>query len=298
MGTFLSVIVPNYNHAPYLKQRIDSILSQTYQDFELILLDDCSTDDSRNIIESYRGNPHISHIIYNESNSGSAFRQWDKGIALAKGEWVWIAESDDWADPTFLAKMLAEATKHPSCCIIASTPIYVYPDSSTWHSKTSDRQGLINGADFARQHLIAGNSLPNASALLLRRDTLNKIDFSSIVSMHLCGDWMLYAQCCHFGDIMLSGKTLSYFRQHGENTSTTAERQGLTLIEGAKVLNYIQHTFHVSARYFSRTWGRTWTKLERKHHYSKQAQSAISKSLKHYPLIAFWHLVYRIKLSL
>jgi len=48
----VSVIVPNYNHAPYLKQRIDSILAQSYQDFELILLDDCSTDNSREMLDN------------------------------------------------------------------------------------------------------------------------------------------------------------------------------------------------------------------------------------------------------
>lgn len=67
----VSVIVPNYNHAPFLRERIDSILAQSYTDFELILLDDCSTDNSRDILNSYRDNPHVSHIIFNEKNSGS-----------------------------------------------------------------------------------------------------------------------------------------------------------------------------------------------------------------------------------
>lgn len=70
----VSVIVPNYNHAPYLKPRIDSIVNQTYHDFELILLDDCSTDNSREILESYRSNPHVTHIVYNEQNGRNTFR--------------------------------------------------------------------------------------------------------------------------------------------------------------------------------------------------------------------------------
>ena len=66
----VSVIVPNYCHAPYLEQRIESILQQTFQDFELILLDDCSTDGSREILERYRNHPKVSGIFYNERNSG------------------------------------------------------------------------------------------------------------------------------------------------------------------------------------------------------------------------------------
>ena len=74
----VSVIIPNYNHSAFLKERIQSVLNQTYSDFELIILDDCSSDKSRDIIESFRSNPKVSHIIYNDRNSGSTFRQWNK----------------------------------------------------------------------------------------------------------------------------------------------------------------------------------------------------------------------------
>lgn len=107
----VSVIIPNYNHASFLQQRIDTVLAQTYSDFEVILLDDCSTDDSRQVIEQYRHHPKVSGIIYNETNSGNTFQQWEKGIALAKGEWIWIAESDDYADPGFLATLIHNAAK-------------------------------------------------------------------------------------------------------------------------------------------------------------------------------------------
>ena len=83
----VSVIVPNYNYAAYLEERIESVLNQSYQDFELIILDDCSTDNSRILIEQYRSDPHVSHIVYNEVNTGSPFKQWAKGIELAKGEY-------------------------------------------------------------------------------------------------------------------------------------------------------------------------------------------------------------------
>ena len=97
----VSVIIPNYRHALYLKERIDSVLEQTYRDFEVIILDDCSPDDSREIIETYRTREKIAHIVYNERNSGSTFMQWQKGFDLAQGEYIWIAESDDFADPGF-----------------------------------------------------------------------------------------------------------------------------------------------------------------------------------------------------
>ena len=115
----VSIIVPNYNHARFLRQRIESILQQEYTNYELILLDDASTDESREIMESYRNNPHVSHICYNIVNTGSPFAQWKKGIDLAQGKYIWIAESDDYAESTFLSTTfsLLETTYHADICL-------------------------------------------------------------------------------------------------------------------------------------------------------------------------------------
>ena len=98
----VSVIIPNFNHAPYLEQRLESVFNQTYQNFEVIILDDHSTDNSMEIIMRYKDNPHVSHIIENDINSGKVFKQWNKGFHLAKGELIWIAESDDFCELNML----------------------------------------------------------------------------------------------------------------------------------------------------------------------------------------------------
>ena len=94
------------NHARFLPKRVDSILGQTFQDFELILLDDCSTDDSRSILSKYADDPRV-RIELNEVNSGSPFKQWNEGVRLAHGGYVWIAESDDYADEKLLERLVA-----------------------------------------------------------------------------------------------------------------------------------------------------------------------------------------------
>lgn len=291
----VSIIVPNYNHAAFLEQRIGSILNQTVQDFELILLDDCSTDRSREIMEAYRDNPHVSRIIYNEANSGSAFKQWKKGIDLAQGEWVWIAESDDWAEPTFLEELLVAANQHPKCVLLTTPPCYHFPDGSTWQHPLNIKDNNISGESFARQYLLNGNTLPNVSALLLREEALKQIDFTAIETMRLCGDWLLYAQMCTLGEIVEVNKTLSYFRQHGDSTSATAERQGRTLIEGVNILSYLISTFRILPWCYARAWGRTWSKLESKHHFDRTTKKAIYHAMRHFPHIVLWHSLYRIK---
>ena len=104
----VSVIIPNYNHAKFLKERIESVLNQTYKNFEIIILDDKSTDDSVGIIKQYADNNYVKHILINEKNSGSPFRQWLKGFELAKGELIWIAESDDSCENSFLYTLVSE----------------------------------------------------------------------------------------------------------------------------------------------------------------------------------------------
>jgi hypothetical protein len=104
----VSVIVPNYNHAEFLAQRFESIFAQSYRNFELIVLDDASGDNSIAVIEAARprGGENF-RTVYNAVNSGNIFAQWRKGIDLAQGELIWICESDDFCEPDFLDRMVA-----------------------------------------------------------------------------------------------------------------------------------------------------------------------------------------------
>jgi cellulose synthase/poly-beta-1,6-N-acetylglucosamine synthase-like glycosyltransferase len=79
----VSIIVPAYNQARFLPRRIETVLHQTYQYFELIVLDDCSTDDSRSVLSQYAGDPCV-RIEFNEVNSGSTFKQWNERVGLAQ----------------------------------------------------------------------------------------------------------------------------------------------------------------------------------------------------------------------
>lgn len=101
----VSVIIPNYNYARFLQQRIESVLAQTYTDYEIILLDDASTDDSVSILNHYKTNSRVAHLEINSVNTGSPFAQWQKGISLSRGKYIWIAESDDAADASFWRKL-------------------------------------------------------------------------------------------------------------------------------------------------------------------------------------------------
>ncbi|MBQ8704670.1 MAG: glycosyltransferase [Bacteroidales bacterium] len=292
----VSVIVPNYNHAPYLMQRIDSILAQTHQDFELILLDDCSTDGSRDIMESYRNNPHVSHIVYNEHNSGSAFRQWDKGIEMAQGEWIWVAESDDYAEPTFLERMLGEVTKVPDCVLAYAATWWVDKNGNKlWETPNSDRVNVYKSKDFIRKKMAICNSIANVSECLFRRDRYHPSKNHRYEHMRLCGDWFFYVLLAEQGSVVEVESTLSYYRQHGSNISGDAERQGLTFLEGIDVLDYMTTNCGVRPCDYARGWGRMWARYERQYRFSPAVKKAIRRRMHNHPGIKYYHLLYRQK---
>ena len=108
----VTVILPNYNHGRYLTRRIESILNQTYRDFVLLIMDDASTDNSREIIERYTGDSRVK-TIYNSKNSGSPYLQWKLGLSHAQTDYVWIAESDDSAELTLLETLVDRLDRNP-----------------------------------------------------------------------------------------------------------------------------------------------------------------------------------------
>lgn len=293
----VSVIVPNYNHAAFLKQRIDSILRQTYQDFELILLDDCSTDGSREVMEKYRNDPHVSHIVYGESNSGSAFRQWDKGISLATGEWIWVAESDDYAEPTFLERLMSEAAHIPDCVLAYSATFWVdQQGNKLWETPHSDKVNIYSGTDFIRQKLAVCNSIANVSECIFRRDKFRPPESYRYEKMHLCGDWFFYVLLAEHGAVVEVEEPLSYYRQHNSNISSEAETQGLTFLEGADVLEYMIEHCGLETNDYARGWGKMWAKYKKKYHFSSSVQKKIRIRLSNTcPMIYPYHLLYNLK---
>lgn len=292
----VSVIIPNYNHAPFLKQRIESVLGQTYQDFELILLDDCSTDGSREIMESYRSNPHVSHIVYGETNSGSAFRQWDKGIEMAQGEWIWVAESDDYAEPIFLERMMNEVTKVPECSLAYAATWWVDENGNPmWHNGNGDDVIIHSGNDFIRKKMAVSNSIANVSESIFRRDCYQPTESYRYEHMRLCGDWLFYVLLAEQGSVVELEKPLSYYRQHNSNISNDAEHRGLTFLEGAAVLEYMIQHCGLRVSDYARGWGKLWANYERQYQFTPEVKRQVCKRMSAFPAIKVWHILYTLK---
>lgn len=293
----VSVIVPNYNHAPYLKQRIESILDQTYQDFELILLDDCSTDGSRDIIEQYRSNPHVSHIVYNEANSGSAFRQWDNGIVLAKSEWIWVAESDDYAEPTFLERLISEASNATDCSLAFAATWWIDENGNRmWNNGKGNGVHIHSSNDFIRHRLATNCPIANVSECIFRRDKFRPSESHRYEHMRLCGDWFFYLLLAEQGSVVELEEPLSYYRQHCTNISGSAEQQGLTFLEGIDVLDYMVMHNYLKKSDYTKAWGKLWAKYRRQYNFSREVNRKVWNIMRQkHPEIIPYYLIYNTK---
>lgn len=225
----VSVIVPNYNHARFLQQRIDSIYAQTFQDFELILLDDASTDESRTILAQYAPDSR-ARIEFNEVNSGSPFKQWKKGLAHASGKYVWIAESDDYADPRLLERLVGVLERD-------SGVVFAYCRS--WKV---DDDGVVRGfVDATLRHLephrwsadfcVEGkeecaatfsysNPTANASSVVFRRKVCERIGGVDD-ALRTSADWKLWSAMGFEGKIAYVSEPLNYYRFHATTVRNT-----------------------------------------------------------------------------
>ena len=292
----VSVIVPNYNHSLFLQQRIESILAQSFQDFELILLDDCSTDNSREVMESFRYNPRVSHVVFNEVNGGSPFKQWDKGIILAKGEWIWMAESDDWAEPIFLERMMEEVKKVPDCSLAYANTWWVDEKGyKLWETPDSDKVTVYAGKDYIKQRLSVCNSIANVSECIFRRDKYRPAENGRYEWMRLCGDWFFYVLLAEQACVVEVEQPLSYYRQHGHNVSEASEHKGLTFLEGADVLEYMIDHCGLESSDFAKGWGGMWFKYERQYMFAPEVSAKVKQRMSIHPDINRWYRLYQIK---
>ena len=213
----LSIIVPNYNHSDFLVRRMESILFQTYDNYEVILLDDNSSDGSLEILNRYVDHPKVSNLLVNDSNSGSPFKQWQKGIDQAEGDLIWIAESDDWAEEKFVESLIDKLTPEVGIAYSRSWTYYeekqerdswFYADGLDMNRWKSDFSN--SGQDEIDNFLIYRNTIPNASACIFKKKL---VEFTpQMLEMKFCGDWLFWAKMLTKTNLAFVSEPLNNFR--------------------------------------------------------------------------------------
>lgn len=260
----VSIVLPIYNYEHYLHERMRSLLAQTFTDFELIAVDDGSTDGSRAVVERYRSDPRLRTIWF-DTNGGHPYLRWNDGAAEARGEYVLFAGADDSCEPTLLETLVATLDAHPEvglahtrCLVIDAEgrPTGLLPRQERWD------HDFIADADTEAPHLFIRNTIPNASAALMRRSVFEACGRFDI-GLRLCADHLLYARMLRQASVAYHAAPLNHFRTHPRTLRST-ESAGYLLLETYQTLAYMRGAFAIDPEVMAasfRRGAREWIRL-------------------------------------
>ena len=259
----IAAIIPNYNYAKYIIERIDSILLQTVLVNELIILDDASTDNSVDIIknkiekikEEY---PTIRvKFIENKKNSGgSVFSQWQKGLKEVTSDYFWIAEADDSSNCHFLETALDFYNNNDDLVLfycesktIDATNKITKNDCKDWMDIFNfghwNKDYVNNGKEEIKDYLSSNNTILNVSSVVWKNSPILYDIFEEAKDYKIAGDWYIYSRVLEYGKIGFSNQALNYFRKHGKSVSTLNIRD-LEYKEVYKIQNLIKEKYRLT----------------------------------------------------
>ena len=220
----VTALVPSYNHGNYIRERIESIVNQSYPNIELIVIDDRSGDDSHEIISKLQ-NKYKFQYLRNDRNSGTPFAAWERICTLATGEYIWVCESDDVAEPNFIEEAVASFDKvsdavlfySNSHIINESSVIVGHTDSSfhdIWKEYRWDRNFVADGRDELLQFQMRGQTVPNMSSALIKASAFRVAFTPFLKRLRLTGDWLFIGDVMKHGRVIFCRDALNRFRKH------------------------------------------------------------------------------------
>ncbi len=219
----VSIIMSNYNTPEeYLRASIESVLNQTYKNFEFIIIDDCSTDNSLEIINSYKDKRII--VIKNDENSGIT-KSLNRGLSIAKGEFIARMDADDICLPERFEKQVCYLQEHPDT-IVCGTGVELIGDWQERHSnKFICRE--IPEQDLFKIYLLFGNypNIVHPTAMFNHRIIKeNNIKYDE--KYPVAQDYKMWVTCCNYGECANLKETLLYYRVHnGAVSSGKSDKQ-------------------------------------------------------------------------
>jgi len=236
----VSVVIPNYNYEQYLPERMATVFDQDMPIFELIVLDDNSTDNSLGIINHCAKLARRKiRVIANETNSGNVFSQWKLGLSVCRGSHVWIAEADDGARPEFLSRSVASFKHNTRLSFTNSAQIdkggKQLADSYDYYYDTVNptlfkESFVMDGREFIQQALAVRNVILNVSSVVWDRQHLIKTLLSvndELPGYSLVGDWCLYLASLGGADCRVTyiAESLNIHRRHASSVTHSLDNQ-------------------------------------------------------------------------
>lgn len=224
----VSIIFTSYNHKEFLEQAINSLVNQTYPNTEIIIIDDCSSDGSQEILERYRSYSNVN-LKLSTKNSGSYVMASNLGASFAKGDYLLFAQCDDFAEPDQIERLMVPLLENRNIGV------------SFCRSNMIDRNGVVMGTDFdvressfKKGHNIDGKIpgkqmrtflskacvIPNLSAAIIRTELYEYVGKLSAKYL-VVADWAFWLALSENCDFYYNTALLNNFRQHDTTIRST-----------------------------------------------------------------------------
>lgn len=211
----VTVVMPVYNGEQYLRQAIDSMLAQTYANWELVLVDDGSHDGTAAIARQYQ-DPRIRY--HYQENRGQAAAL-NTGLALAQGEFVTTLDADDWYPPESLAARVAHLQQHPACAACYGDGYYCYEAGQPFLKFTDHMPSGQQGDVY--DILVVSPFYGTGATVLIRRQALREHDIWYDEAIVWCQDWDFYIRLAAVAQFGFTSANTIYYRMHEAGMTVT-----------------------------------------------------------------------------
>lgn len=217
----ISVITANYNYAQYIEEAINSIINQSYPDWELIIVDDGSSDNSVDIINSYcEKDNRIKFFQHPDRKNKGLKESLLLGLSHATGDWIAFLESDDYFYPDNLAKKIEIIEEHKDVCLIFNRVNFLEKnDKISVRQKGLDKtHNKLKKMKFPRDmfyDFYINNMILTFSCVMVKSEVIKNADFNTPVDTLL--DWWLWIHLAHQGKFYYIDEKLTNWRLHQES---------------------------------------------------------------------------------
>ncbi len=235
METLVSVCMTNYNYENFIKETIDSVLFQTYKNFEFIIIDNASTDGSVKIINSY-DDPRIKLHI-NEKKI-PLYQNLNKAAALAQGELVTFLHSDDIYNPLFLSEIVKAKKNNPNKKVFVSGVYFWQDDKNEFKEWCPYKDGGIKAKHETLLNLSVFNVIGNGVNVAIDKECLNQAGGFSEKYMY-SADYDLWFRLAGEHEFVYINKLLTYYRVHNSNLPQVINKNLDTYKESLSVTNKV-----------------------------------------------------------
>jgi glycosyltransferase involved in cell wall biosynthesis len=246
MSPSVSICVPTYNGEKYIQECLDSILTQTFTDFEVLIVDDQSSDNTLNIAREYSEKDQRIKVIQNEKNLGLV-GNWNRCVELANGEWIKFVFQDDLIAPECLERMLTEGIVHNSAIVCCQRDFLFETGTNDVTQKYYlDHLGMkhifaeatkISAEAFCKAVLNhpGVNFIGEPTTVLLHRTTFSRFGIFNPNLIQICDTEFWTRVASHEGIIYIP-EILASFRVHEKSTSTTNHSKHQYRIQNLELL--------------------------------------------------------------